>query len=421
MRYYTTKMLLFVTIAVAFNSCLKDSAWQSYTIYRPLYKTMAQVEAEIKSATPVPIKEPGKLFIIDNYIFLNERGKGIHIIDNSNPALPVNKAFIAIPGNQDVAVYGNTLYADCYTNMLTIDITNPMQARHTKTTAGIFPDNSSVNGFPVDSSRIIYDWVTKDTSIRINLPEYGTNRGNTFYTYSSCANCNSFDAISSQQTKSNTGQGGSMARFAILNNYLYTVTSNSLNVLSLAQPQQPQFLNKVAIGSGIETIYPFQDKLFIGSTTGMLIYSIANAQQPVKSGAFAHATKCDPVISDGRYAYVTLRSGNFCGSTGNQMDVVDVQNLISPRLVKSYPLTNPRGLSKDGQWLFICDGKDGLKCFDAIAANNVMLKTTIPMAETYDVICYNHVAIVSAADGLYQYDYTNIDDIKLLNKTGWGK
>lgn len=417
LHYYTTKLLLFITIAIAFNSCLKDSAWQTYTIYRPLYKTMAQVESEIKSATPVPVKDPGKLFAIGNYIYLSEKGKGIHIIDNTNPVAPVNKAFIAIPGNEDVAVYGNTLYADCFTTLLTIDITNPMQARHTKTTGGIFPDHNSVNGLLVDNNRIIYDWEIKDTSIRIDLPEYNSARGNTNYASSSCANC----SVSTFTGMPNPGQGGSMARFAILNNYLYTVTSSSLNVLSLVQPQQPQFLNKVALGTGIETIYPFQDKLFIGTTTGMQIYNVANSQQPIKLSTFAHARVCDPVITDGQFAYITLRSGGQCGGLLNQLDVVNVQNLSSTSLVKSYSLTNPRGLSKDGQWLFICDGKDGLKCFDAALAGNVVLKKTIPMAETYDVISYNHLAIVSAVDGLYQYDYSDINNIKLLSKTGWSK
>ncbi len=411
---------LLMMIAFVFNGCVKDTAWQHYTIYRPLYKTLVQVQTELKSSAPVAIKEPGKLFTIGNYIFLNEKYKGIHIIDNSNPATPVNKAFIPIPGNEDVAVYGNTLYADCFTNLFTIDITNPMQATLTKTTAGIFPDRGFVNGFAVDSAHIIYDWTAKDTSVKIALPDFANGMNNSIIVRRNTV----FDAaIAFQSASSNksTGQGGSMARFAILNNYLYTVTSSSLNVLSLVQPQQPQFQNKVSIGFGIETIYPFGDKLFIGSTSGMLIYSVANAQLPVRLSSFAHATMCDPVISDGQYAYITLRSGNFCSGTGNQLDVVNVQNLLNPSLVKSYPLTNPRGLSKDGQWLFVCDGKEGLKCFDAASAANVVLKKRIPMAETYDVICNNNLAIVSAADGLYQYDYSNINNIKLLSTTTWHK
>jgi hypothetical protein len=36
--------------------------------------------------------------------------------------------------------------------------------------------------------------------------------------------------------------------------------------------------------------------------------------------------------------------------------------------------------------------------------------------EAYDVIAYNGVAIVIAKDGLYQYDYSNSNDIRQISK-----
>ena len=77
-----------------------------------MYETRAGVKANIKSNTAKEVQNPGKLYIFGNYIFLNEIDKGIHIIDNSNPASPKNVAFIDIPGNLDMAVKGNILYAD---------------------------------------------------------------------------------------------------------------------------------------------------------------------------------------------------------------------------------------------------------------------------------------------------------------------
>jgi hypothetical protein len=35
---------------------------------------------------------------------------------------------------------------------------------------------------------------------------------------------------------------------------------------------------------------------------------------------------------------------------------------------------------------------------------------------TYDVIPYNNVAIMTGKDGIYQFDYSNPKDIKLLSK-----
>jgi len=42
-----------------------------------------------------------------------------------------------------------------------------------------------------------------------------------------------------------------------------------------------------------------------------------------------------------------LSSGSTCGGFTNQLDVLDIKNIKVPTLVKSYPLTNPHGLSKD--------------------------------------------------------------------------
>ena len=41
--------------------------------------------------------------------------------------------------------------------------------------------------------------------------------------------------------------------------------------------------------------------------------------------------------------------------------------------------------------------------------------------ETYDVIANNNNAIVIAKDGLYQYDYSNINNIRLLSKVSIAK
>src|SRR4051794_7828754 len=91
-------IFFFLVILVFFN-CRKSPCTSTYTIYIPIYKTLAEVRANIKSNPATAVKTPGKIFVLGDYIFLNEMNKGIHIIDNSDPASPVNKYFIDIPGN----------------------------------------------------------------------------------------------------------------------------------------------------------------------------------------------------------------------------------------------------------------------------------------------------------------------------------
>lgn len=395
---------------VAISGCMKDHITRTYTLYTPVYKTEAEVLANIKANAPRTIKEKGKIFLYGNYIFLNEVDKGVHIINNSNPAAPVREAFIDIPGNIDIAVKGNTLFADFYDDLLALDISNPLQVQVKKIVRDVFPDRRYSNGFTPNPTMVIVDWIVKDTTVRVDnggIPGY-------------CISCNSTGfALSSDAARTSasvTGIAGSMSRFSIVNDYLYAVNSFSLNVLNITNPADPTQLGTSNIGSSIETIYPFKDKLFIGSSSGMFIYSIANPAAPVRQGQFMHARACDPVVADEDYAYVTLRSGTACQGFTNQLDVVNVQNVLAPSLTKTYPMTNPHGLSKDGNLLFLCDGRDGLKVYDATNVSDLKQLSHIKDLETYDAIAWNNNLIVVASEGLYQYSYTTGSDLTLLSK-----
>ena len=72
----------------------------------------------------------------------------------------------------------------------------------------------------------------------------------------------------------NSGEGGSMARFVIVDNYLYSVDNTTLHIYNISQANQPVLAANLDIGMGIETIFSFKNYLFIGSTSGMFIYDI---------------------------------------------------------------------------------------------------------------------------------------------------
>jgi len=392
-------------------SCLKDKLTKTYTVYEPVYKNKAEVLAGIGSSTPVSISLPGKIYQYGNYIFLNDVNKGIHIIDNSNPVSPVQKAFIKIPGNIDIAVKGNVLYADLYTDMLTIDIANPLHSRLLKVLPRIFPERTYSVGFVNDTSKVIVDWTTKKISVPFNEPA----------STGGCSNCLLFDVRSQFASASGSAApvsaaGGSMARFAIVNNYLYAVDNSSLQIIDITNSADPVQTGSYYAGWNIETIYPFKQKLFLGSSSGMFVYNINNPSAPEREGGFAHARACDPVIADDNFALVTLRAGNFCSGTNNELDVINISNILSPSLVKTYSMTNPFGLAKDGNLLFICDGKSGLKVYNASDVMNLQMIKHINDYESFDVIAGNSKLLLVAKDGLYQYDYSNVNNIRLLSR-----
>ncbi len=417
---FTLFTILTLLFTCFFSACIKDTKrcfqTYTYTYYKPVYKTAEEVKANIKSNAATEIQVPGKIFILGKYIFLNEIDKGVHIIDNSNPASPKNAAFIHIPGNMDLAVKGNILYADSYTDLVTIDISNPLNVVVKKYNEGVFPFRSYGSGFRrVDAGEVIVDWQKRDTTITESCDDDSVMVNNTDFFFVPAAA--SQNTGSTKVSVSPIGQGGSMARFALLNNYLYTVSDADLNVFNITNNADPVFSNAVQVDWHVETIYPFKNKLFVGSNNGMFIFDVASSpDHPAKVGEFTHARSCDPVIADDDYAFVTLHSGTDCLGFNNELDVVKLNNLTNSELVKTYNLTSPQGLSKDGNFLFLCDGTDGLKVYNASDVMNLKLIKQITNLQTYDVIASNNIALVVAADGLYQYDYSNINAIRLLSK-----
>ncbi len=410
MKSHVKALTLIFAVALLFQSCVKDRCTQTFKVYRPILKAKQEVRNNIKTGAARALKNPGKLTLMGNYIFLNELEKGIHIIDNTNPSQPRNLYFIEIPGNVDIAVRGTILYADLYDELVAIDISNPAQVQLKSTTLRAFPERNFGNGFATDTSMFIIDWIAKDTTVTLNcagnnaIPEMDLAIRNS-------GGLSSFANAAGAPVQ--TGINGSMARFAIVNDYMYTVSNTSLHVFDLNNSDRPLRINTVNIGWGIETIYPFKNNLFIGSQTGMFIYGLNNPATPHAKGTFTHAFACDPVVADDTYAYVTLRNGTACRNASlNQLDVIDVQDLNRPFLIKSYNMTNPHGLAKDGNLLFICDGRDGLKIMDATLPYSMKQLNHFTGIETYDVIAWNNNAIVVSKDALVQYDYSNPQNIK---------
>ena len=73
-----------------------------------------------------------------------------------------------------------------------------------------------------------------------------------------------------------------------------------------------------------------EKNMFLGTTTGMVIYDISNPTSPVITVVFQHARSCDPVVVDDTLAYVTLRTGTNCGGNLNTLDVVNIKNINPP-------------------------------------------------------------------------------------------
>lgn len=211
---------------------------------------------------------------------------------------------------------------------------------------------------------------------------------------------------SSNESYDNIGKGGSMARFTILNNYLYTVDDGSLNVFSIVENNKPVFLNKVYIGFQIETLFAYDNNLFIGSQSGMFIYSLDNPEIPIQESSVEHFTACDPVVTDGITAYVTLHSESTCGNDLNVLEIYNVSDIQNPILLQTRNMISPKGLGLYNDYLIVCD--DEVKIFDVSEPNAMTFVKSIDI-QGFDVIIQNNHLIVVGENGLYQYSLDNND------------
>jgi len=206
-----------------------------------------------------------------------------------------------------------------------------------------------------------------------------------------------------------------MHRVTIKDDFMYVVSKNSLHIFDLKEKSQPRLVQTLNVGWGIETIFSYKDLLFFGTRTGMLIYNITDPENPHYVSEYRHVYSCDPIVVEEGYAYVTLRNQAQCRTGNNELHIYDIKDPTSPILIKSYQMKNPWGLGIDRKKLFVCDGKYGLKIFDANDPENIELLETIEYINGYDVIPYEHILIVSARDGIYQFDYS-ANQLKKLSR-----
>ena len=425
--FYCFSLVLFVTLSRCTDQV---EATMRYTKVTPVYETTETLRQAVSVMPARAIEGTGKIYAHGGYLFLNQPSEGVHIIDNTDPSNPRPISFINIPGNFDLAAQGDILYADSYIDLLALDISDPQNVTVTKRVENVFPRYNSYGFYPDDELGIVTSWVEEEV-VEVYEGELGNYDP---YRYSAGAflfeggllmnNTARADFMSSadvpvfNQASEAIGKAGSLARFAASNGHLYAVDDQNMQVFDITQSADPVAGNELAIGFLIETIFPYKDKLFIGSQSEMFIYDNSNPENPTYVSSFSHATSCDPVVANDSLAYVTLRSGNTCQGTQNQLDVVDVRDVYNPWLVMSFQMENPHGLGIDANALFLAEGEHGLKVFDTSDSYAIdqHLLAHFEDIHAYDVIPLNGVLIVIGDDGVYQYDYSDLTNIRLLSK-----
>lgn len=258
----------------------------------------------------------------------------------------------------------------------------------------------------------------------------------TFFLFVSIAlvfwSCASEDASFAAEASNDSGVGGSYARFVIVNNAMYIVDDTNVKTFDVSTPSNPTLIDEQSVGERIESIFNFQDKLFIGSSIGLFIYQITDTGIPTKLSETTYFEfdifPCDPVVANDSLAFVTLNSetriNTDCGGSFNidvnVLKIFDITNIEQPQLMIEYPFLAPKGLGLDGTTLFICDHTEGLKVFDTSDPYNLQQLAHINNFTAFDVIPLDGLLLVVGPDNVYQFDYTDLTNISLVSTIPYG-
>ncbi len=397
------------------NDDMKVKETITYTVNKPVLMSADVFRSSVKVTTqPEEITQKGKICFYEGYLYISEPGKGIHIIDNRNPASPASVGFIELIGNADVAIRNNILYADSYIDLVGFDISNPALPVLKSRLENVFPQSyppieegyidSELCNLAATNGNIVVGWTQEEETHTL---EYYKNE----QMYN--------DAMTNSSGGSSggsTGVNGSMSRFGLYKDYLYVVLNDYMSIFNLAGDEPEKAVENMYIGGSVETIFSYKDCMFMGTPTGMMIYSVADPLKPEYQSMMWHVYGCDPVVVENDIAYVTVHSGNNCGQNFNELIILNVKDVKNPQPIVSYTMTKPKGLGIDNGTLFLCD--DGLKIYNAEDPQTLMANRLAHYSgmEGYDVIPHDNVLMMIADDGIYQYDYSNLKEIKQLSK-----
>ena len=420
--------IVMIAFSFIFSGCelMNGTEMADVAYFKPIFATVEELTMDISIDPPMDYAQSGKVITYGVYVFVNSPNKGIHIVDNTDPGNPINKSFISLAGNIDMAIVDDHLYADMFSALVVLDISNidePILLED-YTVEDVFyfdqywnyPSWEELEAYEYDrvgyenidmSQGIVLDW---EVEIREEEVE------NYDMYYEGVAVMDSDDKSTEDGGSGQVSTAGSMTRFLPIDQFLYTISFNELVLFELTSSHQPLRWGKLDTETWAETLFRLNDILYVGSTNGMLMYDITDAGNPSYINRIEHFRSCDPVVADEAYAYVTLRGGTNCWTDLNELQIIDIQDSQNLSVVGRHILYNPHGLAVIGDHLIVCDGTAGVKVVDIADRTAPKILGTYPIDFAYDVIVSYPTALVVGEQVMYQYDISNLPELVKISE-----
>ncbi len=402
-------LVLGCLFAISFTACKKElnTATVTYQEANAIYGDLEAVRSQPLNTAVRSVENPGKVFVGADFILLGEEEKGVHVINNSDINNPQFINFIDIPGNREFFVKGNFLYAESYYDLIKVDLTDLNNVQLVSRATNILQETITNNTgeallgftfaevtkeFDIDSD--IYDEVVTDQYIYYDFARQIIPKS----------------AVPSSFAGNSNGTSGTVNRITHSQDHVYVISLNDMAIINDANYTMQSVESNVFnnFPQAMETIFPYEDKLFVGSRTSMNIYDAVDPQNPIQIYNFEHATSCDPVLPTDEVAYITLRTADFsdCPGNTNSLVVLDIENLNNPREVTEINMLSPYGMSVIGNRLFVGEGDNGLTIFDVTDRQNPTEIKHDDTVKAFDIIAHpnnENIILIAGPNGLTQY------------------
>lgn len=399
---------LFFLLFLGICSC-KDKCTETRIVVQeiPIPHPLSELRNLLKVLPAQEVHNPGKIVAHDAYLFINDIKTGVHVVDNSDPSNPKPVAFIQIPGNGDIVVKDNILYADSYMDIVMLDITDPEHAREVGRRNEVFTQGW-FNG---------ETWYLSDGGVFLN------DYKKTYTTQTVSVDCEDnavAPTIVLDYANTNFEMLKALTRFGIRDNILFGVNAPKLTAYDISNPVVPNEVSNIPAESFVLSLFVNQNRLFLSSYYGTQVYDCANPavlqKQAILSGSAA-----DKAVVHNNLVYVTQRTGTMFGAIialSNKLDVIDITDGENPKTIRTYPMGSPNGIALDFPVLYVCEGMNGFKIFDVTDPlkfdEHLLFENGALHAN--DVVVDGKRLIVIADDGIYQLDASDPKAPKQLSK-----
>jgi hypothetical protein len=158
------KAFIFLPILLLLQSCIFSTPEDDFNQaqYNAVIMEREAFENSIQLLPARSIIKSGKIYIKDDYAFINEVNEGFHIYNYANPENPVPISFLKVPGATDLSIRNNVLYINQAVDLVTLAYLPTINSyQFLYRNRNMFPQKQSPNFdyTPLTENQIIINWI----------------------------------------------------------------------------------------------------------------------------------------------------------------------------------------------------------------------------------------------------------------------